>query len=180
MANLLKINNIDEFILNNNLKKEVITNSNINEPKQEVITNTNTNNDIIEVKEEVITNININEPKQEIISNTKWWYPSKNGKKRILWAGTHIHQSNGYSRVMYYITKYLGNYEDIELTIYGFQNFNTCTDIQKVLRCDIHPTVKIYDAYANEDPKRNGFGEKEIGEYIKKYPQDIIIIFKDP
>jgi hypothetical protein len=167
MANLLKINNIDEFILNNNSKKEVITNTNtntntINEPKQEVITN----NDIIEVKE-------------EIISNNNWWYPSKNGKKRILWAGTHIHQSNGYSRVMYYITKYLGNYEDIELTIYGFQNFNTCTDIQKVLRCDIHPSVKIYDAYENEEPKRNGFGEKEIGDYIKKNPQDIIIIFND-
>ena len=80
---------------------------------------------------------------------------------------------------MYYITKYLGNYEDIELTIYGFQNFNTCTDVQKVLRCDIHPSVKIYDAYAHEEPKRNGFGEKEIGNYIKENPQDIIIIFND-
>jgi len=112
-------------------------------------------------------------------SNAKsWWYPSKNGKKRILWAGTHIHQSNGYSRVMYYITKYLGNYDDIELTIYGFQNFvNNCQS--NVLRNDINSNIVIYDAYANEDPKRNGFGEKEIGDYIKKNPQDFIIIFND-
>jgi len=107
-----------------------------------------------------------------------WWYPSKNGKKRILWAGTHIHQSNGYSRVMYYITKYLGNYDDIELTIYGFQNFNVCEG-QKFIRNEINSNVVVYDAYEHENPKRNGFGEKEIGDYIKKHPQDVIIIFND-
>jgi glycosyltransferase involved in cell wall biosynthesis len=107
-----------------------------------------------------------------------WWYPPKNGKKRILLAGTHIHQSNGYSRVMYYITKYLGNYEDIELTIYGFQNF-TNSQSQIALRNEINPNVIIHDAYASEEPKRSGFGEKEIGNYIKKHPQDIIIIFND-
>jgi len=107
-----------------------------------------------------------------------WWYPSRNGKKRILWAGTHIHQSNGYSRVMYYITKYLGNYDDIELTIYGFQNFNIC-DGQKLIRNEINSNVIVHDVYEHENPKRNGFGEKEIGDYIKKHPQDIIIIFND-
>jgi len=39
--------------------------------------------------------------------------------------------------------------------------------------------VVIYDAYANEEPKRNGFGEHEIGNYIKNHPQDIVIIFND-
>ena len=97
MENLLKINNLDEFIINNNNKKE--------EPKKEI---EEPKKEIEEPKKE------IEEPKkekEEIIINNNWWYPSKNGKKRILWAGTHIHQSNGYSRVMYYITKYLGNYE---------------------------------------------------------------------
>ena len=107
------------------------------------------------IEETIIINntndINKDNKKEEtIINNINWWYPSVNGKKRILWAGTHIHQSNGYSRVMYYITKFLGSYEDIELTIYGFQNFNTCTDVQKVLRCDIHPSVKIYELYTGE------------------------------
>lgn len=116
--------------------------------------------------------------KDIITNNNNWWYPSKNGKKRILWAGTHILQSNGYSRVMYYIAKYLGNYDDIELTIYGFQNFNTC-EFQKFIRNEVNPSVVVHDAYAHENPKRNGFGEKEIGGYLKKHPQDIIIIFND-
>jgi glycosyltransferase involved in cell wall biosynthesis len=113
-----------------------------------------------------------------IIDLDNWWKPSENGKKRIMWCGTHPIQSNGYSRVMYYISKYLGKYSDIELTIYGFQNFNKLSG-QDILRGDIPSNVKIHDAFACEEPKRSGFGEKEIGGYIKKNPQDIIIIFND-
>ena len=112
------------------------------------------------------------------IENKRWWFPSLNGKKRIMWCGTHPIQTNGYSRVMYYISKYLGKYKDIELTVYGFQNFNHFNG-QDVIRGDIPKNVVIHDAYASEDPKRSGFGEKEIGDYIKKHPQDIIIIFND-
>jgi len=110
--------------------------------------------------------------------SSNWWKPSSNGKKRIMWCGTHPIQSNGYSRVMYYIGKYLGKYKDIELTIYGFQNFNILGG-QEILRGDIPKNVIIHDAYASEEPKRSGFGEKEIGGYIKEHPQDIIIIFND-
>ena len=110
--------------------------------------------------------------------NPDWWYPSSNGKKRILWCGTHPIQSNGYSRVMYYIAKYLAKYKDIELTVYGFQNFNNLAG-QDIIRGDIPKNVIIHDVYASEEPKRSGFGEKEIGNFIKKHPQDIIIIFND-
>ena len=112
------------------------------------------------------------------MTEQSWWHPSTNGNKRVMWCGTHPIQSNGYSRVMYYISKYLGKYKDIELTIYGFQNFNNVGG-QEVLRGDIPKNVIIHDAFANEDPKRSGFGEKEIGAYIKEHPQDIIIIFND-
>ena len=45
------------------------------------------------------------------VSNNDWWYPSKNGKKRIMLCGTYpIGASNGYSKVVYYISKYLGIY----------------------------------------------------------------------
>jgi glycosyltransferase involved in cell wall biosynthesis len=115
---------------------------------------------------------------EENNNNTNWWYPSQNGKKRIMWCGTHPIQSNGYSRVMYYIAKYLAKYKEIELTIYGFQNFNNVGG-QDIIRGDIPKNVIIYDAFANEEPKRAGFGEKEIGNYLKKNPQDIIIIFND-
>jgi glycosyltransferase involved in cell wall biosynthesis len=111
-------------------------------------------------------------------SNNDWWIPSKNGKKRIMLCGTYpIGASNGYSKVVYYISKYLGIYDDIELTIYGFQNIN-CAD-SSAIRDDIPPSVKIHDAMKTENPRRNGFGELEIGNYIKNNPQDIIIIFND-
>lgn len=113
------------------------------------------------------------------IDNDNWWYPSKTGNKRIMLCGTHpIGQTNGYSRVMYYISKYLGEKTDIDLTIYGFQKFIQ-SYTQTMIRNEIPQRVKIYDAFENENPKRNGFGENEIGGYIKKNPQDIIIIFND-
>ena len=113
------------------------------------------------------------------IKNNIFWNSNKKGNKRIMICGTHcIGQTNGYSRVMYYISKYLGAKEDIDLTIYGFQNFNQGLG-QCGIRNDIPSRVKLHDAFASETPKRNGFGEKEIGEYLKKNPQDIIIIFND-
>ena len=45
-------------------------------------------------------------------SADNWWYPSKNSKKRIMLCGTYpIGASNGYSKVVYYISKYLGIYK---------------------------------------------------------------------
>jgi glycosyltransferase involved in cell wall biosynthesis len=112
------------------------------------------------------------------LANVSWWKPSPNGKKRIMLCGTYpIGTSNGYSKVVYYISKYLGIYDDIELTIYGFQNFANTSGAS--IRNDIPPSVKIHDAFATEDPKRNGFGELEIADFIKKNPQDVIIIFND-
>ena len=120
----------------------------------------------------------IKEYNENKIKNASWWKPSSNGKKRIMLCGTYpIGTSNGYSKVVYYISKYLGKYDDIELTIYGFQNFANTNGAG--IRKDIPSSVKLHDAMANENPRRNGFGEKEIGDFIKKNPQDVIIIFND-
>jgi glycosyltransferase involved in cell wall biosynthesis len=109
---------------------------------------------------------------------SKWWKPSANGNKRILLCGTYpIAASNGYSKVVYYICKYLGQHEDIDLTVYGFQNFVKTNGAN--IRNDIPKKVKIHDAYAHENPKRNGFGELEISQFLKDNPQDVIIIFND-
>lgn len=98
-------------------------------------------------------------------------------KTRVMFCGTYpIGQSNGYSRVVYYVAKFLGIKDDIELTIYGFQNFNNKENID---RKGIPSTVIIHDAFMAEDPRRNGFGEKEVADYIKAHPQDIVIIFND-
>lgn len=97
---------------------------------------------------------------------------------RVMFCGTYpIGQSNGYSRVVYYISKYLGLKKDIKLTIYGFQNYNQTPGSDQ--RSDIPKDVILHDAMATEDPRRNGFGEKEIGAYLRQNPQDIVIIFND-
>src|SRR5210317_216462 len=75
-------------------------------------------------------------------------------KTRVMLCGTYpIGQSNGYSRVVYYISKYLGLKDDLQLTIYGFQNFKQTT----TNRNDIPSSVILHDALATENPKRNGF-----------------------
>ncbi len=97
---------------------------------------------------------------------------------RVMFCGTYpIGQSNGYSRVVYYISKYLGLKKDIRLTIYGFQNYNQTQGSDQ--RNDIPKDVILHDAMATEEPRRNGFGEKEVGQYLRKNPQDIVIIFND-
>lgn len=114
----------------------------------------------------------------QIYQNNSWWKPSTTGNKRIMLCGTYpIGTSNGYSKVVYYISKYLGQKEDIDLTIYGFQNFGNT--IGAAIRNDIPSRVKIHDAYATENPKRNGFGEVELPKFLKENPQDVIIIFND-
>jgi glycosyltransferase involved in cell wall biosynthesis len=133
-------------------------------------------NSTIIVGEETMKEYN-NKP-NVINSDKSWWKPSPNGNKRIMICGTYpIGTSNGYSKVVYYISKYLGQYEDIDLTIYGFQNFANTNGAN--IRSDIPSRVKLHDAMAHENPRRNGFGELEIGNYIKNNPQDVIIIFND-
>jgi glycosyltransferase involved in cell wall biosynthesis len=142
-----------------------------------VINVTNTKGIFESDKKPQVVNMNIFQNSQ-VVSSERWWKPSANGKKRIMLCGTYpIAASNGYSKVVYYICKYLGTFDDIELTVYGFQNFVMTSGSN--IRNDIPPSVKIHDAYATENPKRNGFGELEISSYLKANPQDVIIIFND-
>ena len=139
----------------------------------------NTFNNTVHVGEQTIQNKEELVTKEELVSinENSWWHNSNNNKTRIMLCGTYpIGTSNGYSKVVYYICKYLQKYNDIELTVYGFQNVNNTNGAN--IRNDLDNVI-LYDVLANENPKRNGFGEKEIGSYIKKNPQDIIIIFND-
>lgn len=137
---------------------------------------------------EIITSANISLPKTPTESSqpavpstvvTIPTYPNDPTKKRVLFCGTYpIGQSNGYSRVVYYISKYLGKHtDDLQVTIYGFQNYKQTAGSES--RNDIPPTIRLHDALAYENPRRNGFGEKEIAEFLRKNPQDVVIIFND-
>ena len=133
-------------------------------------------NKTVIVGEQTLKTHNKNDDK--VNTSSSWWYKSKNNKKRVLLCGTYpIGTTNGYSKVVYYICKHIAKYEDIELTVYGFQNVNNSNGAN--IRNDLSENIKLYDVMAHEKPLRNGFGEKEIGDYIKKNPQDIIIIFND-
>jgi glycosyltransferase involved in cell wall biosynthesis len=96
-------------------------------------------------------------------------------KLRVMICGTHPQQYNGYSRVVYEICRRLGKKEDIELTIYGFQNFHQ----SRTHREPMPNGVIVHDAAEAEPQKRAGFGEKEFGSYLKSHPQDIVIIYND-
>lgn len=98
-------------------------------------------------------------------------------KLRVMICGTHPYNSNGYSHVVTQLAKYLGAYDDIALTVYGFQLINK--NANALVRHDIPSSVVLHDAMATENPRRQGFGEKEIGGYLKEHPQDVIIIFND-
>lgn len=96
---------------------------------------------------------------------------------KIILCGTHPEQYNGYSKVVYELANQISSYKDIELYIFGFQNFyhNQNHKSERSL-----PNVKdIYDAYANEDPKAKGFGETLIKDYIAKIDPDVVIIYND-
>lgn len=107
---------------------------------------------------------------------------TKSDKLRVLFCGTYpIGTTNGYSKITYYMSKYLGQYKDIDLSIWGFQNFKQTLGNSSI-RNDIPSNVKLLDPLQIERDNNhsgNGFGEKFIGEHLKHNAYDIIIIFND-
>jgi len=94
---------------------------------------------------------------------------------KVLLFGTHPKQFNGYSKVIYELAKCMSKMEDIDLTIYGFQNFYD----NKKHRPDLPSNVKIYDAFANENPKSKGFGQNEVQDFVKLNDPDVCIVYND-
>jgi glycosyltransferase involved in cell wall biosynthesis len=95
---------------------------------------------------------------------------------RVVICGTHPNQFNGYSKVVYELSKYLELYDDIELFIFGFQNFYDHSEHANERK--LKKTV-IYDVYKNEEPKSKGFGENLIKDYLLDVKPDIVIVYND-
>lgn len=98
-------------------------------------------------------------------------------QRKVLLCGTHPYQFNGYSKVVYELSKELAKYDDIKLYIWGFQNFYD--DKDHIKERELSPNVEIYDAYKNEEPKNKGFGEKNFVDYVKELVPDIVIVYND-
>lgn len=94
---------------------------------------------------------------------------------RVLFFGTHYKSSNGYSSVVYELCKELSKHSDIQLTLYGFQNFHTIPNH----RDDFPKNVHVYDAWANEEPKQAGFGIGQVKEFVTTNRPDVCIVYND-
>ena len=102
--------------------------------------------------------------------------PSRAPPVRLLLAGTHPHQSNGYSRVVYELMLRLAKRDDIKLTLYAFQRGPVRPqDAER----PIPPNVTVFDAASAENPKRAGFNEAFFGEFLRRDPQDVVVVYND-
>jgi glycosyltransferase involved in cell wall biosynthesis len=96
---------------------------------------------------------------------------------RVLLFGTHPHCFNGYCVVVYNLAKQLAKCDDIELSIFGFQNFyNNPLHIQERSLPD---NVFVYDANANENPRSMGFGFDQVTEFVTMNKPDVCVVYND-
>lgn len=93
---------------------------------------------------------------------------------RVLFFGTHPKQFNGYSKVTYELVHEFAKSKDVELILFGFQNFF----FNAKHRQDLPQNVQIYDAFKNNSEAR-GFGYKEITTCVRNVKPDVCIIFND-
>lgn len=96
-------------------------------------------------------------------------------KTRVLLFGTHPSQYNGYSKIVYELVSQLAKKADLDMHIYGFQKFSE----DKMHKRSLPDNVTIYDAFANEEPKKQGFGFDQVQDYVKKIKPDICIVYND-
>jgi glycosyltransferase involved in cell wall biosynthesis len=102
--------------------------------------------------------------------------------RRIAFFGTHPKQFNGYSKVVYELSKAfvaLGaqrpEYARDELHVFGFQNFFN----HPGHRTDTPFEVVLHDAHSNETPKAQGFGFSHARAYVERVRPDVCVVFND-
>jgi glycosyltransferase involved in cell wall biosynthesis len=96
---------------------------------------------------------------------------------RVLLFATHPYSSNGYSKIAFELAKELATKQDIQLTYYGFQNFQK--NEQHNNERSLPQGVQVYDAFANEKNKQMGFGFEEVTDFVTLNKPDVCIIYND-
>lgn len=94
---------------------------------------------------------------------------------KVLFFATNVRQYNGYSYAIYELACQIAKRKDIELTLFGFQNFY---DNPAHLR-SLPANVYEYDAWLNENPKQQGFGFEQVTNFVQMNQPDICIIYND-
>jgi glycosyltransferase involved in cell wall biosynthesis len=96
---------------------------------------------------------------------------------KIVLCATHPWNTNGYSLVMTNFARCLCGMDDVEkIWYFGFQNALGEDSRNKRPMPD---KVELYDAFANENPKKQGFGDDLICAYVVERKPDVVVIFND-
>ena len=95
---------------------------------------------------------------------------------RVLLVSTHVDQTTGYSKVAHNLIQQIATLQPaIKLFHYGFQRHPARANLRKVPK-----GVIAYDAAAAEDPKEEGFGYKQLREYIETATPGLVVFYNDP
>lgn len=95
---------------------------------------------------------------------------------RVLLVSTHVDQTTGYSKVAYNLIQQISTLQPaIKLFHYGFQRHPARANLRKVPK-----GVIAYDAAASEDPREDGFGYKQLREYIETVTPGLVVFYNDP
>lgn len=97
-------------------------------------------------------------------------------KFRVAFFGTHPKQFNGYSKVVYELSKAMTlHHPEVELHVFGFQNFHG----HPGYRLDVPKEVVVFDAHAEENPKAQGFGITVARAFVERVKPHVCVIFND-
>lgn len=86
-------------------------------------------------------------------------------------------QFNGYSKVVYELSNELSKYEDIDLHVFGFQNFYA--EKEHTEERKLPDNVTLFDPFAKEEKGGKGFGDKLIKDFVVDLSPDIVILYND-
>lgn len=103
---------------------------------------------------------------------------NQKGKKfKFMLVSTHCHQVTGYSKVCWGLIRQLAKLDWVDVVHYGFQKFPHLK-----VPADYRPypsNVKVIDACAEEKPFEQGFGFKQLPDFLRKEKPDVIMIYND-
>lgn len=95
---------------------------------------------------------------------------------KICICATYYAQYNGYAKVAYELTRRLARAPGVAVTYFGFQNFHPAGANH---RRELPPSVTVYDAAANEDPKKKGFGIDNAKAFFTDNDFDVVLVYND-
>ena len=100
-------------------------------------------------------------------------------RRKFLFAGTHCHQTTGYSKVVYHIIQELAKYPSIEIYHFGFQKFVNPQGDYRPYPAGVHVFDPMGEERAERAPKEMGFGFSIFQEYIDSVKPDVVLIYND-